>query len=267
MMKKIRWFENHISGYSRLLLISLLVISTLSVHAQNVSNMKISGTVSDNATNESIPGVNVVVKNSQTGSITDTNGKYSINAPVGGTLVFSYIGYENMEVKVGTQVKIDVRLMVSVLSIDEVVAIGYGKTTKKEITGSISTVKEDDFNRGSFNNPIGLLQGKVAGLNIVNPDGADPQSNYQIILRGTNTLTSGQGPLIIIDGVAGADMKNISPEEVESIDVLKDGSAAAIYGTRGSNGVLIITTKRAKSGQSKVEYSGCLLYTSDAADE
>ncbi len=256
MMKKIRWFENQISGFTFLLLISLIVISTLSVHAQNVSNMKISGTVSDNATNESIPGVNVVVKDTQTGSITDTNGKYSINAPVGGTLVFSYIGYENLEVKVGTQAKIDVLLMVSVLSIDEVVAIGYGKTTKKEITGSISTVKEDDFNRGSFNNPIGLLQGKVAGLNIVNPDGADPQSNYQIILRGTNTLTSGQGPLIIIDGVAGADMKNISPEEVESIDVLKDGSAAAIYGTRGSNGVLIITTKRAKSGQSKVEYSG-----------
>jgi TonB-dependent SusC/RagA subfamily outer membrane receptor len=103
---------------------------------------------------------------------------------------------------------------------------------------------------------MGLLQGKVAGLSVIKPNGADPQAGYQILLRGTNTLTSGQGPLIIIDGVAGADLKNLDFEDVQSIDILKDGSAAAIYGTRGTNGVVLITTKKAKTGKTSLEYTG-----------
>jgi TonB-dependent starch-binding outer membrane protein SusC len=212
--------------------------------------------VIDALDNKGIPGVSIVIKGTQTGCISDINGDYALNAPTGATLVFSMVGYEKQEITVTEVASMNVNMKTSVTSLDEVVVIGYGKTTKKEVTGAIATVKEDGFNRGTFTSPIGLLQGKVAGLNIVKPDGGDPQAGYEIILRGTNTLTSGQGPLIIIDGVAGADMKNISPEEVESMDVLKDGSAAAIYGTRGSNGVVIITTKRARSGQSKVEYSG-----------
>ena len=133
--------------------------------------------------------------------------------------------------------------------------IGYGSTLKKEVTGSISTIKTKEFNKGAYNDAIGLIQGKVAGLLVTKPNGADPQAGYNIILRGTNTLTSGQGPLIIIDGVAGAELKNINFEDIQSFDVLKDGSAAAIYGTRGTNGVIIITTKRAKAGNSTIEYS------------
>ncbi len=255
-MKSIMWIVNQRFGLLSLVLSFLLVISVSTSHAQDVPTVKVSGTVSDAANKELIPGASVLIKGTQTGSMTDINGKYSLNAPKGSTLVFSFIGYENYEVIVGTENNIDVSLKAVSQAIEGVVVIGYGTTTKKEVTGSIASVKSDQFNKGAYTNPMGLLQGKVAGLTIVNPNGSDPMANPNIILRGTGTLTSGQGPLIIIDGVAGADMKNISPEEIESMDVLKDGAAAAIYGTRGSNGVIIITTKRAKSGAPRIEYTG-----------
>jgi TonB-dependent starch-binding outer membrane protein SusC len=240
-----------------MLLFLVAVFSAPSIaDAQDLSGTNISGTVADYATNELIPGVNVVIKGTQKGTVSDINGAFSLTVPQGSTLVFSFVGYENVEIAVGTQRTIDVRLKIIAQSIDGVVVIGYGSTTKKEVTGSIATVKSDDFNKGAYNSPMGLLQGKVAGLTIQRPNGADPLAGYNIILRGTNTLTSGQGPLIIIDGVVGADMKNISPDEIESMDVLKDGAAAAIYGTRGSNGVIIITTKKAKAGSAKIEYTG-----------
>ncbi|TSA37755.1 MAG: SusC/RagA family TonB-linked outer membrane protein [Porphyromonadaceae bacterium] len=249
-------FNKKCSGLPGLLLLVFLIFIGQFTLAQNAPTLKISGIVRDNANSDPIPGVNVSIKGTQTGSVTDNYGKYSINVQQGATLVFSYVGYENSEIQVGSQQNIDIRLDLMVHSLDGVVVIGYGTTTKKEVTGSIATVKSGDFNRGAFGDAMGLLQGKVAGLTIVKPDGADPQAGYRIMLRGTNTLTSGQGPLIIIDGVVGADIKNVSAEEIESFDVLKDGAAAAIYGTRGSNGVIIITTRRAKAGLSKVEYTG-----------
>ncbi|MBU2554045.1 MAG: SusC/RagA family TonB-linked outer membrane protein [Bacteroidetes bacterium] len=234
-----------------------LVFSVLNIQGQDQKSILVSGVVLDIATNETIPGVNVSVKGTQKGTVTDINGTYSLNAEEGATLVFSFIGYENMEMTVDKNL-INVNLTASVESLNEVVVIGYGTATKKEVTGSISTIKSDDFNQGTFTDPMGLIQGKVAGLSIIKPNGSDPQSRYQIMLRGTNTLTSGQEPLIIVDGIAGVDLKNISFEEVESFDVLKDGSAASIYGTRGSNGVIIITTKRAKAGDVKIELTSQL---------
>ncbi len=239
-----------------LLALLFFMLCTPDLHAQSDVKVQITGTLKDATTNELLPGVNIIPKGTSAGVVTDAEGKFSISTKPGTRLVFSFIGYEPSEFLVSKHQTIQINLKATIESLDEVVVVGYGSTTKKEVTGSISTVRSKDFNKGVFNNPMGLLQGKVAGLTIVNPDGADPMASYKIILRGTNTLTSGQGPLIIIDGVAGADLRDISPEEVESIDVLKDGSAAAIYGTRGSNGVIIITTKRAKSGQSQVEYSG-----------
>ncbi len=240
------------------LLILLFVFILPDLNGQTAGRIQISGTIKDATTNEFLPGVSVISKGTSVGTVTDLAGKFSIEVTRGARLEFSFIGYEPTVMIVSKNQVVQIQLKASVASLDEVVVIGYGSTTKKEITGSISTVKTKDFNKGVFNDPMGLLQGKVAGLSIVNPNGADPQAKYEIILRGTNTLTSGQGPLIIIDGVAGADLRNISPDEVESIDVLKDGSAAAIYGTRGSNGVIIITTKRARYGKSQVEYSGQL---------
>jgi TonB-linked SusC/RagA family outer membrane protein len=236
-------------------LAAILVVAFSSLQAQEVKTLTITGTVRDNSTQESLPGVNVTIKGTQTGSVTDVNGRYSIETVSDSILVFSFIGYESQEVKVGDQKRIDVSLNVFVESLSEVVVIGYGTTTRKEVTGSIATIKTEDFNQGRYSDAMGLIQGKVAGLSIIKPNGSDPMAKYRIMLRGTNTLTLGQEPLVVVDGIVGVDLKNVSFEEVESFDVLKDGAAAAIYGSRGSNGVILITTKRAKAGQLKIEFT------------
>ncbi len=236
-------------------LVAMLVVALSSLQAQETRTVNISGTVRDNTTQELLPGVNVTIKGTQKGSVTDVNGRYTLEAVRDSTLVFSFIGYESQEVVVGDQKRIDVSLHVSVESLSEVVVIGYGTTTRKEVTGSIATIKTEDFNQGRYSDAIGLIQGKVAGLSIIKPNGSDPMAKYRIMLRGTNTLTLGQEPLVVVDGIVGVDLKNVSFEEVESFDVLKDGAAAAIYGSRGSNGVILITTKRAKAGQLKIEFT------------
>jgi len=216
----------------------------------------ISGTVSDER-GEPLAGATLVASGSQAYAITDGNGGYSLKANSGESVTVSYLGYDDYVFAIGTENVYNISLQPSEATmLNESVAIGYGTTTKKEVTGSVTSLKADDFDLGSFTSPAGMLQGKVAGLSVTNPDGGDPNASYEILLRGTNTLSAGQGPLIIIDGVVGADMRSINFQEVESIDVLKDGSAAAIYGTRGTNGVIIITTKRASSGKTSVEYNG-----------
>ncbi|MDR1973112.1 MAG: SusC/RagA family TonB-linked outer membrane protein [Bacteroidales bacterium] len=217
----------------------------------------VTGTITDATTGEALTGASIRVKGTSYGTTSDVNGKYTIeNIKQNAVLVFSFIGYQTLEQTCTGQEKLDVALKADVKMLDAVVAVGYGTTTKKEVTGSIASLKADDLNKGTFTHAAGLLQGKVAGLTVINPSGGDPNAQYEILLRGMNTLVAGQQPLIIIDGIAGADMRNINFQEVESIDVLKDGSAAAIYGTRGTNGVIIITTKRAREGVTQVEYEG-----------
>ena len=232
--------------------VALFLVST-SAAAQRV----IKGKVLD-AANEPVIGASVLVKNTTNGTITDLTGAFELKVKNSDALIVSYIGYVTVEEKVANQTELTIHLREDMKMLDDVVVIGYGSTTKKELTGSVSSIKKEGLNPGTFNNAMGMLQGKVAGLQIVNPDGADPNASYEILLRGTNTLSAGQGPLVIVDGVIGADIRNINFQEVESIDVLKDGSAAAIYGTRGTNGVIIITTKRAKSGVTEISYDGQL---------
>ena len=219
-------------------------------------NKTISGKVSDE-NGEPLPGATIVVNGTNTYAVTDFDGKYTISAAQGRELTVNYFGYDDYVFTVGSASVYDVSMKPSAATmLNESVAIGYGTTTKKEVTGAVVSLKSDDFDKGAFSSAAGMLQGKVAGLSVTNPDGGDPNASYEILLRGTNTLSAGQGPLIIIDGVVGADIRTINFQEVESIDVLKDGSAAAIYGTRGTNGVLIITTKRAKAGSTSVTYEG-----------
>ena len=190
-------------------------------------------------------------------AVADGKGRFSLQAPQEAVVTVSFLGYEDYQFTVKGDANLTIRMNPSAATmLNESVAIGYGKTTKKEVTGAVVSLKSEDLDKGSFTSAAGMLQGKVAGLTVVNPDGGDPNASYQFLLRGTNTLSAGQGPLIIIDGVADADVRNINFQEVESIDVLKDGSASAIYGTRGTNGVVIITTKRAKSGTTSVQYDG-----------
>lgn len=219
----------------------------------------ITGTVKDAENGEPLAGVSVVVRNTATGVSTGIDGTYTIRIPSlyeKSYLDFSCVGYQSVGEVIGTRTRIDVNLFIDSQFMNSVVVIGYGTATKKELTGSVASLSSENLDKGSFSSAAGLLQGKVAGLIVVNSSGGDPNGKFEMLLRGTNTLSAGQGPLIIIDGVLGADIRNINFQEVETIDVLKDGSAAAIYGTRGTNGVVIITTKRARKGKTQVEYDG-----------
>lgn len=231
---------------------SLLLAGTLSF----AQTKTVTGTVQDER-GEALAGATLVVSGTKAYAITDINGAFSIAAAQGREITVSYLGYDDYVFTVGSANDYAIAMVPSEATmLNESVAIGYGTTTKKEVTGSVVSLRSENLDKGAFSDASGLLQGKVAGLSITNPNGGDPNGSMEILLRGTNTLSAGQGPLIIIDGVSGADLRTINFQEVETIDVLKDGSAAAIYGTRGTNGVIIITTRRAKSGSTSVEYRG-----------
>jgi len=204
----------------------------------------ISGKVTDTR-NLPLPGVTVVVKGTTQGTVTNGDGNYSFtNIPANGTLQFSFVGMKTLEVFVGNQTSINIVMQEEAIGIEEVVAIGYGTVKREELTSAVSSVSSEDFVKGSIKDAAQLIKGQIAGVNIINPD-ANPTGTSQIVLRGVTTLAAGTQPLIVIDGVPGS-LTDVAPEDIETIDVLKDGSAAAIYGTRGTNGVVLITTKKVK---------------------
>lgn len=216
----------------------------------------ITGTVVDD---KGLPliGVSVKIAGLATGAVTDIDGKFKVQVTSeSAVLVFSYIGFDTQKITVGKQTVVKVTLLPSANSLSTVVVIGYGTTTKKELTSSIATVKAEQFNAGVVSTPADLLEGKVAGLNITN-DG-NPNGKASVTLRGPSSIRAGAAsvPFYVIDGVPGADFNLIAPSDIASIDVLKDASAAAIYGTRATNGVIIVTTKKAKAGQLRMTYNG-----------
>lgn len=218
------------------------------------SQRVVTGVITDAETNEPLIGATVVAVGSQTGTVTDVNGNYSLNLPAGTTMVeVSYTGYTTESFEV-TGDLLNVALS-SGLALDEVVVVGYGTLKSREVTSSIVSVKSEDFNVGNVNSPAQLLQGKVAGLTITR-NGGDPNGKVGIRLRGLSTIGAQTEPLVIVDGVPGASLSNIDPRDIESIDVLKDGSAAAIYGTRGSSGVILVTTKKGEPGSARITYGG-----------
>ncbi len=220
-----------------------------------VGQRTITGVITDAESNDPLIGANVIIKGTGTGTITDIDGTYSLEIPDGTeTLVISYTGYIDQVIVVGTNNTINVALAPGAL-LEEVVVIGYGTQTKKEVTGAVTSISSKDFNVGNVVSPAQLLQGKVAGLTISKADG-DPNGNVGIRMRGLSTIGAQTEPLVIIDGVPGASLSSIDPMDIEVMDVLKDGSAAAIYGTRGSSGVILITTRKGKSGEANINYNG-----------
>ena len=217
---------------------------------------QVTGTVLEASTDYPIIGASVVEVGTTNGVITDFDGNFELKVKEGAKIQISYVGFKSITVtaKKGMVVKMEE----DSYALQEVVAIGYGSQTKKEITGSVSSVKAEDFNQGVAANAMGLIQGKVAGLTIMKNGGDDPaQNNYQVQLRGVGSLSGSASPLYVIDGVPGGDLSSVLPSDIESIDVLKDGSAAAIYGTRANAGVILITTKRgSKDGKFHAEYNG-----------
>ncbi len=237
----------------RILVLLISVLFAFQAYAQEV---QITGTTKDAADGSSLPGVTVLLKGTTSGTISDIDGKYSIKAKAGQVLVFSFIGYTTQEITVGTQKVIDVSLKSSTTALEEVLVIGYGTQKKSDRTGSVFAVKADELNKGVLTDPIQGLQGKAAGV-VITKKGGDPNSGFDIKIRGgSGGLVTSTSPLYVVDGVPGVDPTTVANEDIESFNVLKDASAAAIYGSRGANGVIIITTKRGNERkESQVELS------------
>lgn len=240
--------------------VCMLLLGVVCIQAQTI---EIKGTVFDSK-KETMPGASVYVKGTNIGVITDVNGKYAIKVPsTQSVLVFSFVGYVPQEVVVGNRNVVDIVLVDDAVLLKDVVVIGYGSVKKKDLTGAITSVGEDELQKGTVS-PDRMLVGKVAGVQVT-PSGGAPGSGSRIRIRGGASLTASNDPLIIIDGipvensgVSGSPslLSTINPNDIESMNILKDASATAIYGSRASNGVIIITTKKAAYGQKvKVDFS------------
>ena len=233
----------------RLLLMLAVVFFALDVSAQTTIN----GQVKDDM-GEAVIGASIVVKGTSNGTVTDFDGNFTLKCQSGAKLVITYIGYTPQEVaaKDGMQVT----LKEDVAQLNEVVVVGYGSMAKKEISSSVVQISKDQFNQGAASDAMALVAGKVAGLNVASSADANPNAMTDIQVRGAGSLSASNGPLVVIDGIAGGDLRNIATQDVESITVLKDAGSAAIYGTRGANGVILVTTKKGSgtAGVTNVTY-------------
>ena len=215
----------------------------------------VSGTITDNR-GEVVIGANVVVKGTTNGTVTDFDGNYSLQVPEGAILQVSYIGYLSKEVPVGSQTTINVQLLEDTQALDEVVVVGYGVQRKSDVTGSISVAGAEDILKTSSFNALDGLKGKASGVNIFSNSG-QPGGATRVMIRGIGTINSSSNPLYVVDGVVMEDFQFLNPNDIERIEVLKDASATAIYGARGANGVIMVTTKRGLSGEGvSVSYNG-----------
>lgn len=230
---------------------TLLLVSSLTFAQSNVS-----GTVKD-ANGEPLIGVSVLEVGTQNGAVTDMYGNYKLNVKPGAKLKISYIGFTPQTVKAGSNSQIV--LQEDNTALNEVVVVGYGTMRRKDVTSSITTVKAEDLNQGVFTDPGQMLQGKVPGLVVSST--ADPNGSPTITLRGASTLRTGaMSPYYVVDGIPGVDISIVSPEDIESIDVLRDATATAIYGSKAANGVIIITTKKGAEEKTNVSYNGYVAF-------
>jgi TonB-dependent starch-binding outer membrane protein SusC len=245
--------------------IRLMLILALGCISFSFAQVTVSGNVVSNTDGMPVPGASVVFKGQATkGTSTNYDGKFSIRlSEEKGVLVFSFIGYKSKEIPYSGNQTLKVILSEETNALDEVVVVGYGSQKRSDVTGSISSVKSEDFNKGVVSNAGQLLQGKVAGVNVSSVSG-EPGASQDIIIRGVGSLRSGTTPLYVVDGfaldntdngVASNPLNFINPQDIESIDVLKDASAAAIYGSRAANGVIVITTKKGKAGRTQMNLS------------
>jgi iron complex outermembrane receptor protein len=211
---------------------------------QNFINGEITGIVTDE-NGETLPGVNIIIEGTTIGTVTNIDGEYVLEVgDFNGNLVFSFMGYKQQVIAINGRTRIDVILIEEIVSLGEIVVIGYGVQKKIDKTGAVSTIKADELNVGVLTDPIQGLQGKTAGV-LITKKGGDPNSGFSVKIRGASGLNSGTDPLYVVDGVPGVNPTTIAPEDIESFSILKDASSTAIYGARGANGIIIITTKRA----------------------
>ncbi len=248
-----KWIHN-----INLLGLGVLVLLPMSLIAQDVS---VSGKVTDSA-GDALPGVNVLIDESGSGTITNNEGEYQLEAPSDGTLVFSYVGFEQQRIAINGSNTIDVVLQESTAELDDLVVMGYSERGLREISSSVASIDAEDLQDVTTSNTTSLLQGKASGVYMSSTSGS-PGSTPEVRIRGAGSITAGSDPLYVIDGViAGSggafDVNMLNPRDVESVTVLKDASATSLYGSRASNGVIVITTKQAKPGTSNIDISTTL---------
>eukprot|EP00388_Colpodella_angusta_P024714 GDKJ01065089.1.p1 GENE.GDKJ01065089.1~~GDKJ01065089.1.p1 ORF type:complete len:1012 (+),score=137.94 GDKJ01065089.1:1109-4144(+) len=273
-----RWFCRSMrqgAASNSLIKVVMMAVTMFVSMSMNAQDRTVTGKVTESGDASGLPGVSVAVKGTNRGTQTDVNGTYKISVPSNATLIFSFVGFTKQEIAVGSSTEVNVKLVSETKALDEVVVVGYGTTTKKDATGGVVALTAKDFNKGVIASPEQLLQGRAAGVQMT-PNSGEPGAGINIRIRGTTSIRSGNGPLYVVDGIPldgssttdGADgsagfgnvaAKNplnfINPNDIENISVLKDASAAAIYGSRGANGVVLITTKKGKSGQSSLNFS------------
>jgi TonB-linked SusC/RagA family outer membrane protein len=242
-------------GFQKLRADYYVIVESKAGGAQPNKTIPVSGRVTQ-ANGSPLPGVTVVVKGTTMGTSTDVNGGFSLEVPEGSTLAFSFIGFVSQEVVVKEQNALDIKLVEDNKALDEVVVIGYGTVKKRDLTGAVYSVKSDDILKTPTHNAVEALQGRVPGADITRVSGAAGASS-NILIRGTRSINgANNGPLIVIDGFQGGNITDLNPNDIESIEVLKDASSTAIYGAQGANGVIIVTTKRGAAGKVQVAYNG-----------
>jgi TonB-dependent starch-binding outer membrane protein SusC len=243
-----------------------LFLQTNSVYGQGFKVLTIKGKIIDASSKEALAGASVSIKGSTKGTTADAAGNYAISVSAENTVLeFKFVGYTAKSIAVGSQSTIDVSLSSNSSDLEQVVVVGYGTQKKTDVTGSVKSVSSESFNKGIINSPEQLLQGKVAGVNITSATG-EPGGSQGITIRGPGGIRTGSTPLFVIDGLAldnsstggGNPLNFLNPQDIEKIDVLKDASATAIYGSRGANGVILVTTKKGKAGTSKMEFSSTI---------
>jgi TonB-linked SusC/RagA family outer membrane protein len=225
------------------------------INSNNALPIPIIGTVVDQ-NNSPIPGATVIVVGTTRGTVTDIDGKFNIDATVGQVIRVSFIGFQSAEVTVGNQTTINISLQEDTSALEEVVVVGYGTQRKSDLTGAISSVTSEDLKETPAGNFLEQSQGRLAGVDIVRANGS-PGSPVQIRIRGNRSINASNEPLYVIDGIpTNANINDFNPNDIESMEVLKDASSVAIYGSRGANGVVLITTKRGKTGKAVISYDG-----------
>jgi TonB-dependent SusC/RagA subfamily outer membrane receptor len=235
------------------ILVIVLLVSSVSLMAQNVD---INGTITELSTGVTIVGATVVQKGTTNGSVSDINGKYKISVPKGSVIIFSYVGYMKKEVTVKESETINIALAEEVNTLNELIVIGYSTQKKTDKTGAVSMVKADELNGGVVTDPIQGLQGKAAGVSVTKK-GGDPSEPFYVRIRGASGYDANTQPLYVVDGIPNADPNMIAPDDIESFNILKDAASTAIYGSQGSNGVILITTKKgSKSAKPKEGQQG-----------
>ncbi|MBL0740790.1 TonB-dependent receptor [Chryseolinea sp. Jin1] len=230
------------------MIVALLLLGSLNAWAQDVVTGKVTL-----VTGEALPGVSVMLKGTSVGSMTDADGNYRINAKEG-TLIYSFIGYKTQETLIEGRTSIDISMEEDITTLEQIVVVGYGTQEKKDITGAVGVVDQKAMASRPNTQFGNLIQGKTAGVQVISPSGK-PSAGFSIRVRGTSSISGSSEPLYVVDGVPSSDTRTLNPADIESISILKDASSAAIYGAQGANGVVLITTKKGKSGTPRVDFN------------